>query len=283
MADAITGNTQLSTTKRDLIAAVVQKELKFQAKLLQWFEDMSQFAAPGAKQVSFPKLTSFTVVDRASAVAGDATVLTSAVDTMLLDINAYVAWIIDSSDAIQSAIPAQLEFAKRAASAHGRYVDEQIILELEAVGNPTTTAAAVITRDVILEMRQELLERNADMSKLVLLVPPTQESAMLKIDEFTHAEIYGSSAIPAGVIGRVYGVPVVVHNGLGATQYFMGEKSGLAVAFQQAPNTSSQPANEYGSNAVRTAMDQLFGVQGLQLGVNGVGATESALIVKDNN
>ena len=63
----------------------------------------------------------------------------------------------------------------------------------------------------------------------------------------------------------------------------MAEKSGLAIGFQAAPNMSSQPANEFGTTAVREAMDQLFGLVGLQLGEKAVGATLSALVIKDNN
>lgn len=282
MADVITGNTQLSATKQDLVAAIVQKELAFQAKLSPYFTDVSQFCAPGAKTISFPKLTSFTVVDRASGAQGDASVLTSSTDTLDLEWNAYVAWIIDSSDAIQSAIPAQVEFARRAAAALGRYVDTKILAELETVGVATTTAGA-ISRDIILEMRASLLKHHADLSQMSLFISPDDEAGMLKIASFTEAQVYGSSNVPTGVIGKVYGVNVVVHAGLVANQYYMAEKNGLCYGFQKAPAMSSQPANEYGTSAVRTAMDQLFGVNGLELGADGVGATVSALVVKDNN
>lgn len=282
MADLITGNTQLSSVKQDLIAAVVQKELAFQAKLTPYFTDVSMFAAPGAKQISFPRLSSFTVIDRASGVQGDASVLTASVDTMLLDINAYVAWIIDSSDAIQSAIPAQLEFAKRAASSVGRFVDTQIIAELEAVGVPTTTAGN-LTAAVVLEMQQTLLVNDADPGALALFIAPAQRTVLLQIAEFRNAEIYGQAVIPSGVIGSLYGMPVVVHNGLTANQYFMAEKSGLAYGFQMGPSYSEQMANEFGSQAKRAVLDQLFGVEGMQKGLKGVLAGQSPLVIKDNN
>ncbi len=283
MADLITGNTQLSAVKQDLIASVVQKELAFQAKLAPYFTDVSMFAAPGAKQISFPRLSSFTVIDRASGVAGDASQLTASVDTLLLDINAYVAWIIDSSDAVQSAIPAQLEFAKRAAAAHGRYVDTQIITELEAVGVPTTTAGN-LTAAVVLEMQETLLENDADASGLALFIAPAQRTILLQISEFKSAEVYGGAAmIPSGVVGSLYGMPVVVHNGLTAQQYFMAEKTGLAYGFQMGPSYSEQMSNEYGSQAKRAVLDQLFGVEGMQKGLKGVLSTQSPLVIKDNN
>lgn len=283
MADLITSNTQLAPTKMDIITAIVQKELKFMAKLLPYVTDFSVFAGKGAKSVKIPRLSSFTVIDRASGVPGDASVLTSAVDTLNLDLNAYVAWIIDSSDEIQTMIESQIEFARRAAGAHGRYVDEQIILKAEAVGVATVTAGATPTRDIVLEMRQFIVKNDGDLAQSVFLFAPEAETALLKIDEFTRNDVYGQPIIPNGVIGRLYGIPVVIHNGLAAAQYFLCEKNGLGIAFQQAPAMSSQLANQFGTSAQRVAMDQLFGLTGLQLGEKGVGATLSALVAKDNN
>ena len=58
----------------------------------------------------------------------------------------------------------------------------------------------------------------------------------------------------------------------------MYEKGSVAIGFQRSPQMSEQPANEYGTDARRVAMDQLFGVKGMQL-VGGL----SELVVKDNN
>lgn len=282
MADVITGNTELGATKQDVIAAIVQKELKFAAKLSPYFTDLSFLAVKGAKSVSFPKLTSFTVIDRASAAAGDASVLTSSVDKMDLDINAYVAWIIDSSDEVQTTIDAQVEFARYAAAAHGRYVDTKIITELENVGVATTTAGN-ISRDIALEMRKAYLQKDGMLDEAVWLLSVAQEEALLKVSQFESAEVYGQPVIPNGVIGRLYGIPVVIHNGLADAQFFLAGKSGLGYAFQKGASMSQQGANEYGSAAIRVAMDQLFGVKGLQIAVNGAPAGKSALVVKDNN
>lgn len=283
MADAITGDTELGSTKSDLIAAVVQRELIEDMKLLRTITDVSQFAVKGAQSISFPKLTSFTPVNRASGVAGDATVLTSSVDKLDLDDKPYVAWIIDSNDEMQTTIAAQMEFAKRAASGQGLYVDDAIVTLLEAISPATTTASALPTRDVILEMRTALCDRKAKRDQLVFVVGCAGEEAMLKIDEFTRADIYGSSNIPSGVIGRVYGMEVIVSNNLDVDEYYMYEKAAAAIGFQKGISSDVQPANEFGVGAERHAMDQLFGVKGMQLGEQGVGAAESALAIKDNN
>ena len=127
MADLITGNTQLTATKNDVITALVQKELKFQSKLLPYVLDVSMFAVKGAKSISFPKFSSFTVVNRTSGAQGDASQLTGTADQMTLDFRAYIAYIIDSTDEVQSSVEVQSLFAQRAAGAHARYVDSQLI------------------------------------------------------------------------------------------------------------------------------------------------------------
>lgn len=285
MADVITGNTELGTTKQDLIAALVQKELAFNAVLTRWFTDLSVLATPGSKSVSVPKLTSFTVVDRAEGSEGEATALTASVDQLLLDKNAYVSWIIDPVTAIQSNIPAQLEFARRAAAAQSRYVDAQIIAELRAVAASFVNVGSDvnITYANTVDMVQELEEANADMSQAVWLVSPQQKGAMMKLDEFKRADVYGSANIPRGMVGEIHGVPVIMHNGLAGKEAFLCEKSGLAFAFQKGAQYGEQPEIAYGVGAMRAAIDQLFGIKGMQLAQAGASSGKSPLILGLND
>lgn len=279
MADLITGNTQLSPTKAEIIAALVQKELAFQAKLVPTVTDVSMFAVKGASSISFPKFSSFTVVNRTSGAQGDASVLTGLKDTMSLNFNAYIAWIIDSSDEIQSSVEVQSLFAQRAAAAHARYVDTQIIAALIAGAGFNQGVLTTITKDVILDLREYVMGTGqADLSDLYLIIPPDQEKAMLKIAEFTENQVYGAATIMSGQIGKVYGVPVIVHNGMTAGTAVMYSKNALAVGFQKSPAISEQGANEYGTGAVRVAMDQLFGTLVLEQAVNGAASGKSPLI-----
>jgi len=278
MSDAIHGNTQMSATKMDVIAAMVQKELKFKAILAKYFTDVSQFAVKGAKSISFPKLGSFTVNTRASGVAGSATVINGTADKLDLNINAYIAYIVDQMDNVQSVLDWNAACAERAGTAHARYLDEQLILGLAGASGYSLGLTA-LTRDGILAARAQLQKNDADLNEITLFVSPAQELELLKIDQFTRADMYGTSTIPAGMIGRVYGVPVVIHNGLADSASYMAAKSGLAFGFQQGVMASEQPANEYGSQAKRVAVDQLFGVKGLQLAEKGVAAGKSPLIV----
>jgi hypothetical protein len=285
MADLITGNTELSSTKAALIASIVQKELAFKAKLTPYFTDLSSLALPGHNSISVPKLSSFTVVDRAEGSYGDASALTASVDTMNLDQNAYVSWIIDSMTAIQSNIPAQIEFAKRAAAAQARFVDEKLIAELRSVSHAFINVGTDVNVSYanLTTMVKELEENEAEMADCVWLVSPAQKEAMFGLTEVKQAQNFGQAVLPGGVIGQFLGIPVVMHSGLASKELFLAEKSGLAYAFQKGASYGEQDEIGYGVGAKKAAIDQLFGVKGMQLGQKGAASGKSPLIIGLND
>lgn len=276
MADAI---QTLPNTKNDLIISLVQKELIEKAMLAPFCRDLSGFAVKGAKSIAVPKLSSFAVTNRGFGAAGDATALTDSKDVINLDFNAYLAWIEDHADIYQSSIEYRMEASKRAATAHAKYVDTQIVTGLIAVAGLSLGSVIDITKTDILDMREQIVSSNGDLTQAVLVMAPDQEKAMLQIADFMEADKYGSSNIPNGMIGRVYGVPVVISNLVPAGQAIMFEKDGFGVAFQQGVNMSEQDDNAYGAEGKRVAVDQVFGVGGLELGEQGVAGTLSPLVI----
>ncbi len=285
MADVITGNTELGATKQDLIAALVQRELAFNAKLLQYFTDVSSFAIPGSKSISFPKLTSFTVINRTEGAQGDASALTATVDTLSLDFNAYVAYIIDATTKLQSNINAEMEYAKRAAAAHGRYVDSQIIVKIAAAAAHFQNVGADVdvTYANLIDMQSRYLTADGLIEQGAWLVSVSQNKAMVGLAEFKDVSAFGEMVIRDGYVKQLLGMPVVIHNGLAAKQLFLCGKEALAIGFQKDPAMGEQPANEYGVGAVRTAVDQLFGIKALQTGEKGAAAGKSPLILGLND
>ena len=284
MADVITGNTQLLSTKMAAIAAAAQKSLAFSTKLAPLCTDLSFLVGKGMKSLEVPKLTEFTVTNRASGAAADAAALTASGDLMLLNKVPHVNFIIDPQDEVQSRLDVQMEFASRAAAAQGRYVDSAIVTELEAVGN-AVGVAGTISKSWILLAREYLELNNANMDDAALLVGASSHKDLLSIDDFIRYDSTGVAAAPlvSGMIGRIYGVPVVVTNAVSSTQYFMMEKGGLALAFQRQPQVGVESAVQYGPTAQRWAIEAQFGVKGLQLEVGTAGAGESALVAKDSN
>jgi N4-gp56 family major capsid protein len=279
---AIIANTQMAPTKMDLIVAMAQRELKANAQLAGFFSDKSQFAVKGTKSISFPKLSSFSAQDRASGVAGAEQVVTASVDQLLLDKNKQVLWVIDPSDEIQSTLNWELETVKLAASAHGRQFDSDLVAAA-MTARTEVSASGNITRDLVLEMIEYLSKNFANKSQIALFISPAQKTAMLKISEFTQAQIFGNAVIPSGTIGSVYGVPVVEAPILSDAQFFMADKDGLAYGLQKAPAYDEQKAIEYGAGAMKRTLDQLYGVKALQIAQGTAAAGKSALIIGYND
>jgi hypothetical protein len=261
---AVTGNTQLGATKQDLIAALVQKELKFQAKLINTVSDVSAFAVKGSKSISFPLAGSFTVENRASATAGTIQDLTFAKEQLDLNYRAYIGWTVDSVDEYQSNVDVQAEYIKRASTAHARNLDEQVLTILDASSG--YVQAAGIDQTKILNARKWLLKNQAVLSDCTMVVNPDDESLLLAIPEFVRADAYGNSNIPSGVIGKIYGLNVMIHSKPDLAKSFIFEKSAVAFGLQKAPQYDEQKDIRYGTGSMLAAIDQLFGFKALQLG-----------------
>lgn len=266
MADAI---QTLSNTKNDLIVAAVQKNLIEKAVIAPTVSNLSGFAIKGAKSFKVPKLTNFTVVDRAFGSAGDATALTDSHDTINLDFNAYVAYLYDSRDAYQSSIEYQVEAALRASAAHAKYVDQQVISGLISAADVEVSVASFTTvKEQALELRRQILQNGGDLGKVTLAISLDKEAEMLKEADFIRADYMGSANVRLGQIGQIYGMPVVISRlltGEGANSMLCYDADGFGLAFQGGVEMSEQMANEYGANSKRVAIDQVFGVGGLNL------------------
>lgn len=287
MADANMGNTELGATKATLISSLVQKELAFNAVLASTVTDVSQFAVKGVKTISFPKLTSFSVANRAEGVLGETKALTASVDNLSLDFNAYVSWAIDAFTAKQITIDGQLESIKLAASAQARYVDDQIILKLASLAASFETVNAVdvdVTYTALLSMRKKILKADGVLANTVIVCSPAQEAVIMGLAEFKNADAFGGNAIvPNGVVGKILGMPVIVHNGLADKQLFMYEKSAIAIGFQKQAEYGEESYLALGVGAKRCAIDQYFGIAGQQIALKGAAADKSPLIIGLND
>jgi hypothetical protein len=278
MADAI---QTLNNTANDLIVAAVQKNLIERSVLAPTVRDVSQFAIKGAKSFEVPKLSNFAVTNRAFGSSADAGVLVDSTDSIALNFNAYIAWLYDSRNVFQSSIEYKTEAAIRASLSHAKYVDEQIIATIDAVAGVEVSAATFTTvKEQVLEMRRELLQNGGEISRMTLAIGVDKEAEMLAEADFVRADFYGSANVRTGQIGQIYGVPVVISRLIVGDEMKMYDADGIGLAFQGGVEMTEQMANEHGANSKRVAMDQVFGIGGLELGEQGVGATLSPLVAK---
>ncbi len=279
----VTGDTELTATKNDLIVALVQKELISQAVLAPTIMDVSRFCAKGAQSIAFPKAGSFTVSNRASGVQATKSVLTFDKDKMDLDFRATVCWVIDAMDEIESIVDVEGEYAVRAARAQAVYIEQQIIAGFSAGAFKITDATGDISDAAILSMRKTLLNHKANRNGLRLAISADQESIMLAVEKFVSAFQYGNSRIPEGSLGLIYGMPVFVSTELATNEFYMYDAEGCAIGFQKAPSLDERKAPEYGAGSMLKTLDQKFGVKVLQTAQQGMSSGISALIVSDNN
>ena len=279
----LTGDTELTKTKNDIITELVQRELISQAVLAPSVLDVSAFAKKGAQSIAFPKAGSFTVENRASGTQATKRALTFDNDKMDLSFRATVSWLIDSMDELESIVDVEGQYAIRAARAHAVYLETQIIAELDSAALAVADATGDISDAAILAMRQSLLSRKANRRALSLAIGVDQEAIMLGVEKFVSAYQYGASAVPSGSLGLIYGMPVYVSTEIGAKTFYMYDREGLAIGFQRGPMLDERKAPEYGAGSILKTLDQKFGVKALQTAQQGMSAGVSALIVKDNN
>lgn len=273
MADKIIDGTEVSVTRMDYIVETVQRELAAAAKVRPLVSDVSQFALPGRRSISFPKLGSLTVQKLAEGQAADAQALTATEDQLDLDQLATVQFILKKQAEIQSQLSFEQSMIQRAASAHARQVDSDIIEALAAgaaSGNDVTYNGSDI-EDNILSVVQKLDEANAPEEGRFLIFRPAQKKLILSVANFVQAERYGSNIpIMRGELGMAYGLRFIMSNN--ATSTFVDatmigfQREALAVGFQMDPFIDEEKDIKWGAGSKRYAVDQLYGYKVLQSG-----------------
>jgi len=272
----------LPNTKNDLIIAMVQRELQAKIKVLPFLKDLSPFAAKGSKTISVPRLSSFTAANRAFGAAFGESTLTDAVDALNLNQNTGVMWIEDKADETQSSIEFRMEAAKRAAGSVGRFVSSAIYTGVAAAGGLSINAGipADVTKQNMLDLREYVLCNEGNLDQMVYLVSCDQESVLLGIADFIRSDSYGAqeTALSSGVIGKLYGVPVVIDNLLGTQQVICLDKDGYAYASQRNTNMQEENDIQYGTDAKKVVVDHLWGHAPMQVGELSAGAGNSPLV-----
>lgn len=275
----------LVNTKAELIGSLVQRELINSASLMRFCTDLSRLATKGYNSISIPKLTNFTVQDRAfGAAATENAPLTDSKDTINLDKNKIVLFSYDSHDEYQSSIEYMISGVERASTAHGRDMNSEIVAMWENVAGLNVLAGvpADVSIDNILDMREFMLKNDADMGTVSINCAPDMEKAMLKLPEFSRYDYRGNGASPLvnGMIGTVYGISVYVNNAVKDGQFFMTAIEGSAVAFQKAPAVGESDDVSFGTGGKKVAVDATWGLGALQVGEGLAAAGKSPLVCK---
>ena len=272
MADTITGVTETSAAALAEISNQAQLYLQQESYLLPTVTDYSALVSPGAKSVGVPRGAGFTVNSKGENTAADATAVTYATDTISLVNHRYVQFLVEDIAEIQAKIAVVNENVLRATKDLAADVDNYIITELKLASASAPdhqlvfadTVGDVIAKADILAARALLQAQYIDPRQCYIGIGPEKENELLAIDDFIHAEKYGSSMpIMNGEIGKIYGMKVIVHTGFTDTMCTW-HPTAVGFAFQRRLNFQSE--SDLANLGTRYSLDMIHGAEVLDSG-----------------
>jgi len=270
MADAIFGSTESTAVSNAKIATLVQSYLIQESKLLPLVTDYSSLVGPGAKSIALPRSGGFTVGNKSENTSVDAQIVTYAADTINLTTHKVIQFLVEKFASRQAAPNIISDMLMKAGKDMAYAVDQLIAAQILA--GPSSAAPDHIidfndgtNNDVeladILNIRALLQAQNIDVAECFLGVHPAKEKDMLKLDNFIDASKWGSNEpILNGVIGKVYGLKVIVSNVFENDSLVAWHPTAVGFAFGQ--NLVIQEQQDLANLATRYSLDFICGCLG---------------------
>ncbi len=251
MADALMGTTETTAVANAKIANLIQSYLIQESKLLPLVTDYSSLASEGVKSISLPRSGGFVVGDKAENTAVDSQAVTYAVDTINLTIHKVIQMLVEKF-AKRQAAPAILSDMMMKAGKDLAYAVDEIIAAALLAGPSTSGPDHVIdfndgtNNDLeladVLNIRALFQAQNIDVAECYLGLNPAKEKDALAIDNFIDASKWGNSEpISNGIIGKVYGLRIVVSNVFESDSLLAWHPSSTGFCFAQGIQVASQP------------------------------------------
>jgi hypothetical protein len=273
MPDILFGKTEVDAVSMELVlGAMVQEQLIQQAVLLP---TVNNYSAPnGVDKLKIPRAGGFSVGDKTENTAVESQLITYATDDLALDKHKVIQVLVEKFAVTQSQVNVLSDIASRAGKALALQLDTDIIAALEAVSTSAPDhkiayAGSTIAQVDILEAIRLLKVQNVDIKGGYLAISPTQEKAMLQIADFVRADGYGNAqGLQLGVLGSIYGLKVIVHNGVADAKSLVWHPSHAAVAIQEM--VSYDFDKDLANLSTRHSWDMIYGVKTLDSGKRGV-------------
>lgn len=265
MADILMGVTETSAAAIDVISKQVQTYLQQASKMVGTVDNHSNLVIPGSKSVGIPNAGSFSVNDKSENTAISSQALTYTLDQLLLDKHKVIQWLLEDIANEQTVISVVQDALMRAGKDIARQVDQDIIniLETASAAAPDHRIAYVgadIAEVDILEGRRLMRAQFINPNECKLGINSTSEKAMLQIANFIDASKYGAGTpISNGEIGRVFGMPVIVHEDIESLKSLIWHPSAMGYAAQFGPRFQSE--SDLPNLATRYSLDMLYGVK----------------------
>jgi len=260
--------TSAANTGQDSIADLVQVKLRKASVLTNLFTDVTSFAMPGDKSISFPRWTnSFQVQKLTGSTKGDDQEAIFDLDKLELSEEAHIQWAIKKFDQARAKVQILQQAIGEATIQHALGLDADIYLEFDAsvfAGNVLTPGA--LTQDNVVDMITAANTARIPKMDRSWLFSNTSYGSLLKIDGFVDSSKSNLDIVKTGQIGTLYGYPVFESDEVEAGHRYLVHKAALAFGFGASPAIESESAIAYGTGSRRWVMDQLYGVKAMNLG-----------------
>jgi hypothetical protein len=260
--------TSASNTGQDSISSMVQVKLRKQSIIANLLMDVTQFAQPGDKSISFPRWANEFVVQKLSGgQKGDDQEAVFDLDKLELTEEAHIQWVIKKFDQARAKVQILQQAIGEATTQHSLGLDVDLYNALKAsihASNILTPGA--LTQDNVVDMITKANENNIPASMRAWLFSASSYGTLLKIDGFVDASKSNLDIVKTGQIGTLYGYPVFQSNVVASGERYLVHQAAVAFGFGAAPAVEDQKAIEYGTGSRRWVMDQLYGVEALNEG-----------------
>jgi len=266
------GVTEIAGVTQESISGLIQSYLYENTRLLPTVTDYSSRVSPGDKSVSIGRSGGFTVGSKSENTALDAQSITYGSDVISLVNHRAVQFLVEDIANIQS-VPFIIEDAmKKAAADLAVDIDTYIVAELAKASTSSPahqivfidTSTDVVALADILVPRKLLQTQFVNTDECFIGIGPEKEAEMLAIANFIQAERWGNSEpIQNGVIGKIYGMKVVVSS-LFTDRMMTYHPSAVGFAFQQ--NIVVEQARDLPNLGTRYSLSLLHGAEVLDSG-----------------
>lgn len=260
--------TSASNTGQISISDLVQVKLRQNTVLAGIFRDLSVFASPGDKAVSFPRRSNnFSVQKLSGAQKGDDQESTFGLDQLNLDQEAHIQWVIKKFDQARAKVRILEESIDEAVYQHAVSLDSDLFSEMDssvAAGNIITPAA--LSQDNVVDMITQANTIRMPRQNRAFIFGNDAYGALLKIDGFVDASKSNLDIVRSGMIGTLYGIPVFESDSATSGTRYLVHQDAVGYALGAAPELEDQKAIEYGTGSRRWVMDQMYGYKSLNEG-----------------
>lgn len=270
MADM--GVTETSAVGQVTISQSIQMYLQEQAKLMD--KVTLYTAGKGETSIKIGRAGGFTVGDKSENTSVTAQVITYAADTLALDQHKVIQVRLEDIANIQARPDIINDILLRMGKDMAYKLDTLIVTKLEAasasapdhrIAYTNSGSANTLGKADILAARQLLQLQNVPFNECWIGVSPASENNLLAIDDFVHADKYGSSqGLVNGEIGRIYGARVVMSIAFDTAKTIVWHPTAVAFAMQRELNFDTD--KDLPNLAMLYSVDALYGAVTLDSG-----------------